>query len=157
MSITITAQAVPSVANSSWEVVDDHLYRENYDWATLRNGLIHLLCKRVTHEGNPVTRLEELLINEFYKAPSVRITFLDVLELIRKETDRWSPGAIGLTERILARDPRFPACKPAFPLTLEHLRIVATASEPVPPPKRDFQRFINSHDVRDTTLNGGRS
>lgn len=157
MSLTITAQAVPSVANSSWEVVDDHLYRESYDWVTLRSGLIHLLCKRVTSDGNPVTRLEELLVNEFYKAPPVRISFLDVLELVRKETANWSPDALELTERLLASDPRFPASAPVSPLTLLQLRLAAATSEPALPPTRDFRRFVNRSADSATGLNGGRS
>jgi len=127
MSFTITAQAIPSVAASPWDVVDAHLFRESGDWVILRGGLIHLLCDRVTRDEDPVTRLEEALLDRFYAAPPVRVSFLDVLAFVRKEIAAWPAEVAALVERVLAENPDFPVGEPAFPLSFDRLRAVATA------------------------------
>lgn len=140
MSITITRMALHPVAASDWDVVDSHLYRDRGDWVLLRSALIHLLCERVSDTHGPVTRVEELLLGQFYNAPSRRVTFLDALEIVRGEIRTWPPDVTALLERVLAQHPDFPAGPPVFPLTLDRLRQAAAADEPELP-VRDLGRF----------------
>lgn len=141
MSFTITAQALPSVASSDWEVVTEHLYKQG-DWEILRGGLIHLLCDRVTREGDLVSRLEECLLLEFYKRPATRVGFLDALRLVRGETSIWSLEVRNLVERVLAQNSSFPVGPFPFPVSFDTIRDAARSStNPVPAPQRDLARF----------------
>lgn len=142
MSSTITAQAVPSVATSNWKTVNEHLLRQHGDWRSLRGELIHLVCERVTRAGDPVSRLEEFLLLEFYRQPSVHVGFLDVLRLVRAETSTWPVDARNLIEHLLAQNPDFPIGDQPFPVDFEQLRSAARwAAAPPKPPKRSPERF----------------
>lgn len=154
MSLTTTAQALPAVARASWEEVDAHLFAGEGDWVFLRSGLLHLVCERLTQEGDHVSRLEELLLGEFYASPSLRATFLDVLALVRKETVRWEPAVRELIERHLAQNPRFSVGAAAFPLSLEALRACAGSVAEVLAPQRDLRHFwgdtMSRHSAEET-------
>jgi hypothetical protein len=142
MSITITAQAIPSVATSNWETVNEHLLRQHGDWRSLRGGLIHLVCERVTREGDPVSRLEEFLLLEFYRQPAVHVGFLDALRLVRAETSTWPGDVRNLVEYLLAQNPDFPIGDQPFPVDFNQLRSAARWAAVTPkPPKRSLDRF----------------
>jgi hypothetical protein len=142
MSFSITAQAIPSVAHSDWGVVDEHLLRKQGDWTILRGGLIHEVCSRVTREGDPVSRLEEFLLREFYRQPAVHVSFLDALRLVRAEIAAWPADVRNLFEHLLAQDPDFPVGGPHFPADFDQLRAAARlAGSPPKAPTRDLNRF----------------
>jgi hypothetical protein len=142
MSSTITAQAIPSVALGDWETIDEHLRNPKGDWVALRGGLLHLVCDRVTREGDPVTRLEELLLLEHYRTTVVHTEFRDVLRLVRTELSSWSTEVANLVEHLLAQNPNFPVGEQAFPLDLERLRVVARRCTTAPEgPIRGLGRF----------------
>jgi hypothetical protein len=142
MSFTITAQAIPSVANSDWETIDEYLLHRQGDWKILRGGLIHLVCDRVTRDGGPVSRLEEFLLCEFYRQPPVHAGFHDALRLVRAELGAWPEEARNLFEHLLAQDRDFPVGGPHFPADFDRLRVAARKAAAAPePPRRDLGRF----------------
>lgn len=102
MSAVITMQLVPSTANGPWEVIDDRLLNPTGDWVLLRRPLIHMICARVTNEGDPVTRLEEELLVRFFANSQVRLGFLDALVVLRGELSTWSEPVRWLVEHALA-------------------------------------------------------
>lgn len=141
MSFTITTQAIPSVARSDWETVNDHPLRGQGDWVILRSGLIHLVCDRVARDGDPVSRLEEFLLCEFYRQPAVHAGFHDALRLVRAEITDWPVEVRHLFEHLLAQDADFPTGAKTFPIEFSKMRWAAwqasTAPElPVRPPAR---------------------
>jgi hypothetical protein len=142
MSFTITAQAIPSVAHSDWETVDEYLLHKQGDWNILRGGLIHLVCSRVTRDGDPVSRLEEFLLCEFYRQPPVHAGFHDALRLVRAEMAAWPEEARNLVEHLLAQDRDFPVSGPHFPADFTRIRMAARKAGTAPePPQRDLGRF----------------
>jgi hypothetical protein len=145
MSFTITAQAIPSVASSDWETINEHLLRKHDDWTILRSGLIHLVCDRVANDGDPVTRLEEFLLCEFYRQPAVHAGFHDALRLIRAELAAWPDEARNLVEHLLAQNPGFPLGGPHFPVSFDQIRVAARNAAAAPSvPTRSFSRFWRS-------------
>jgi hypothetical protein len=145
MSFTITAQAIPAVAGSEWDVVDEHLLRRQGDWRILRAGLIHAVCQRVSAEGDPVSRLEEFLLCRFYEAPPVHVGFRTVLATVREELARWPEPVRHLVEHGLAENPTFPVGEAPFPLSFDRLRANAPRATVSPgPPVRDLSYFRGS-------------
>jgi hypothetical protein len=146
MSFTITAQAIPSVARSDWETVDEYLLHKQGDWKILRGGLIHLVCDRVTRDGDPVSRLEEFLLCEFYRQPPVHAGFLDALRLVRAELVAWPEEARNLVEHLLAQNRDFPVGGPHFPAAFDRIRYAASKAVSAPlAPTRDLSRFLRQH------------
>lgn len=143
MSFTITAQAIPSVALGSWETIDRHLLEPTADWVILRAGLLHAVCERVSKSGDQVSRLEEVLLIEYYAAPPVRASFLDVLAFIRQETENWPAEARQLVEHLYATNPDHPIAAPAAFTLADIRRVASRATTPPPTPARDLNRFRN--------------
>ena len=145
MSLTITAQAVPSVAQSSWDNINKHLAITQGDWVVLRIGLIHAICDRVTKEGNTVSRVEEFFLLKFFENPPIKASFLDVLDLIRKDLASWPVGSVNFFEQILSENPDFPLGKIRTKFTLDELQTKArTSSTSIDPPKRNLKKFYNN-------------
>lgn len=145
MSLTITAQAVPSVAKSSWDNINKHLAFTEGDWVLLRIGLIHAVCDRVTKEGNTISRVEEFFLIKFFENPPIKASFLDVLELIRKDLASWPSGSVNFFEQILSENPDFPLGKIRTKFTLEELQTKARSGVTnVEPPSRDLKKFYNN-------------
>ena len=142
MSAVITLQAVPGVACGDWDVINQHLLDPKGDWRQLRSVLIHLVCSRLDFDGDPVSRIEEVLINRFYINPPFRVGFADVLRLVRSELEQWPEQVLVLAEHALLHQSNNPDLRfglEAFPVSLDTLRRVAPrASTPPPAPKRSM-------------------
>jgi hypothetical protein len=156
MSFTITARAVPAVAAAPWNVVDAHLSAPSGDWTVLRRGLLHLVCDRVTRDGDPVSRAEEALLGRLYTNLPTPRSFLDALAAVRAEIAAWPAGTPSLLERFLATDPSFPTggTVRTHELTATSgvsdagafVRLLAAVTDPTPPPApvRTISRFLRT-------------
>ncbi len=102
MSITITARAVPAVASSSWEMIDQFLLFKHGDWDALRNTLINELCSSRADDLGPVSALERLLLAEYFTRPPVFVGFREVLALVRQELALWPEATLELADRMIA-------------------------------------------------------
>lgn len=145
MSVTITAMAIPQTAYGDWDTIDARLKESGGDWERLRGGLIHLVCERLTREGNPVTRLEEVLIRQHYAATALHLPFLQVLDAVRTELATWPEPVLALCEVALDDDINYPTAPAAVNLTLAKLREYAPrAARSVRPPERHLGYFNGS-------------
>jgi hypothetical protein len=145
MSLIITAQAIPTVASSDWGIINEHLFRRHGDWSILRGGLIHMVCARVSFEGDPVSRLEEYLLLEFYKNLTLHIGFPEALKLVRAEINAWPAGVSNLLEHLLAQNPDFPIGTSSFHFDFDLLcKSAPKARSSINPPTRSLDKFRKS-------------
>lgn len=101
MSITITARAIPTVALSAWETIDQFLLFQHGDWDSLRGALIDEICAERSGELGAVTDLERMLLKEYFSAPPVYAGFQEVLSLVRSELSSWHTSTLDLAQRLI--------------------------------------------------------
>jgi hypothetical protein len=101
MSITITVRAIPEVARSSWETVNEHLLFKHGDWDLLRRSLVETVCSARANELGGVSAVEQLLLQAFYESRPVYVDIREALALVRQELIHWPEETIALAERLV--------------------------------------------------------